>query len=311
MPVILATRMSDCAASFEESPMHHLSMPLGRIELVGETSNDIIVMDYNRHFHRYPTASDPLLSAYFCATQGKIKESLEFAKKLHPHFHEAVALFLVRRGFVRDSLKLEGLSSWWKLKFCLSNQLLSDAVPLLKKVVEEYKARTSKPQKQLVECGLTPFINLFDLTQPGSASDRFDTPNIVHPTKEELMSVAGELASSCRSYTKPADAKSLASLTETGETSTVRALAQEILEAVSSVDPPCYFMLKAIHLVLTKSPTSSLTALNDKINAMLSSAKESDDVERLRSALLFISACIDKPDLVSTAWSKIAPPEKI
>jgi len=310
MPVIIASRMGDCAARVEEAPSQHLPMPIGPIELLGETATEIVAMDYNRRMHRYPTASNHLLSTCILATQGKIKEALESAKNLHPHFHEAVALFLVRRGFVRESLQLEGLTAWWKLKYCLSNILLSDSVAFLKKAVEEYQERMNNRKQQ---CGfrgngLMPFINLYDLTQPSVSSEQFCGPED-HPTKDELMTVAGELAASCRSYSKPADAKAVASLTETGETATVRGLAQSILDTVSSVDPARYFMLVAVHLVLTKS-VGNLTGLSNKVKEALSANSDPEEVEKLKSALLFINSCIDDPNLISAAWSKIAPAQK-
>jgi len=312
MPVVLATRIGDCAAIAEEAPIHHPPMPLSHLELLCETPTDVVALDYNRRIHRYPAASNCFLSACISATQGNIKESLEIAKKLHHHFHEALALFLVRRGFVRESLELEGLSSWWKLKFCVSNLLLSDSIPLLKKTVEEYKARVSRnklSKKGQHESGIKPFINLYDLTSP----DQCSTIDFCqeHPTRDEIMTVAGELAALCRSYTQPAEADAVSSLTETGETDAIRPLANEVLESVSTVDPPRYFMLEALQLVLTKSPVAQLSALSGKIQTALSSAEATEDVERLKSALLFTSTCIDDPKLVSTAWSKIVPqPQK-
>jgi len=309
MPIIIACNTGDCSANSEESPSRHHAIPLGPFELLGENSTDLLVLDYNRQLHRYPTASDPYLSACIHASLGHAAQTLERAKDLNPRFHEAMALFLVRRDFVREALQLEGLSVWWKLQYCVSNQLLTDAIPLLKSTAKEFNGRNKLKRKQSgkTECsGILPFIDLFDLTQPVVPSKgQREQATVVHPTKDELMTVAGELSALCRTYVKPADVKAATSLTETGETEVVRALAREALDCVSEVDPPRYFMLLALHLALTKAPSSELSSLYSTVEASLKATTDKQDVERLKDTLLFVSACADEPNLVTEAWERI------
>jgi len=307
MPIVVACNTGDCSANSEEAPSRHRALPLGPFELLGENSSDLLVMDFNRQLHRYPTASDPYLSACVHASLGHAAQSLEVAKSLNPRFHEAMALFLVRRDFVREALQLEGLSVWWKLQYCLSNQFLSDAIPLLESTTKEYMERNNKLRRKenSAASGVMPFIDLYDLTQPCLPSQEQRGQTVDHPTKDELMTVAAELSALCRNYVKPADVKAATSLTETGETDKVRALARVALDCVSEVDPPRYMMLLALHLALTKAPASELNAVYSKVETLLKSTTTQQDVERLKDTLLFVGACTDEPNLVTQAWDRI------
>jgi len=299
-PLILAYSGGQCSDCEEFFPYPQNIRPIGDIEIVGETEQGLFVADIHRCTYQIP-ASSTYMSCMTAIAAGDPETAVTLASSLPPQFLRPIEVALAKRGFVKNALSLPNMSDWHKLQHCVGNGFLSDAVPLLEKVVQHLqKEKQGKEEEQQDE--MDALIDLEDIVvelKPTSTADKFSA--------EAVLGIASELAASCRAYEKPSeDVVALGpDVTEIGETSTVRALAPKVLETVRCLDIGKVSLLQAMHYATTEDK-NGLRKLRDTLRNEVAAKGIDDDTKAvLRSVLLFADTCLDDPKAQLDTFQKL------
>lgn len=134
--LVLASQKEDNNVTEEDTPLITLSKPLGPLYLFAHINEKLFAVDCEKNIYKFPL-NNPYLSCCKMLTVKEAAEALKFVPRIHPKFHKHLSILFATCGFHDEVLKITGLDPWFKLKFCIKNCILTEALPILQRVVKD------------------------------------------------------------------------------------------------------------------------------------------------------------------------------